>query len=130
MLELAKIVPGTIEFAHLTDRFERGELDSVWVPLIAQQGRWIVITADNAKKNNKGGKLPRLCSEFKVTHVLLSGALHQKTTAEKRDAILLMWGRIAKLDGETPGTRFKLKYKSKKGSKDEVVLVLEKSKTT
>jgi hypothetical protein len=41
-----------------------------------------------------------------VTHVLLSAKLHNKKSHEKLGAISLLWGEIAKLPFEPPGSCF------------------------
>ncbi len=127
MLELQTLIPIPREFKHITDIFSQGVSDSDWVPQIAKDGRWIVITADRARRGSrKGGKLPRLCLEFKLTHVLLSGTLHGSPTAVKRDALLEKWGSISRLDEETPGSRFKLRYRTTKGTANVNRLVFER----
>ena len=130
MLELQGLVAPQLEFKHITDIFVQGVLDSVWVPRIANDGRWIVITADRAKRGSrKGGKLPRLCLEYKLTHVLLSGSLHEKSTAIKRDAIRDKWSSILQLDRVPPGSRYKLLYRPVKGTTTETRLCFERCRT-
>ena len=126
MEQLRDILPGEPpEFAHVCDFFKQGTPDNVWVPKIASEGRWIVISSDGAKKANKGGKLPDLCLAYKVTHVILSPTLHKKTAGEKVSALGFIWGQIENLDKEPAGTRFKLRFKTTKGSR-ALTLVLQK----
>jgi len=95
---------------------EQGVLDSEWIPRIAADGRWIVITTDAGKRPSRGGKLPRLCREHKVTHVVISSTIHRKRTQEKLEALVAVWDEIARLNEAPPGTRFKLRYRPAKGS--------------
>jgi hypothetical protein len=114
--ELRGLIPDCPEFDHIPRKFRQGELDSEWVPSIAREGRWIVITADAGRKPSKGGKLPALCRDCKVTHILLSASIHALSTAEKQAIILSAWSQIARL-GEAPaGARYKLRFRPAKGS--------------
>ncbi len=124
MIELGKLLPSTLECAHICDRLASGALDKDWVPQIASEGRWIVITADAGKKSNLGGKLPELCKENKITHVVLSPALHKLKIQEKAGALLLVWDQIESLEKEPAGSRFKLMYRQ--GKKNVLRVVLKK----
>lgn len=48
-----------------------GQCDEDWIPRIAREG-WVVISSDRGKGGLKRGMpLPRLCVQWRVTHVLL-----------------------------------------------------------
>lgn len=95
-----------LQVEHLIHYVGRhGERDDVWIPLLAKEG-WIVITADLGRCG--GLKLPRICAAEKVTHVLLSGSLHQRKQFEKARAILVVWPELIDAATEPKGTRFKL----------------------
>ena len=115
--QLQASLRSTPNCAHLCDFFASGTLDNDWIPQIATEGGWIVITSDAGRKTNKGGKLPRLCKEFGITHVILTAALHRKPAAEKVAALVLAWDRIEALAAEPAGSRFKLGYWAEKGRK-------------
>ena len=124
MLQLKKIVTSDTTFAHVCDYFSQGTPDNVWVPKIAEEGNWIVISGDAGRNPSKGGKLPRLCREHKITHVILTSTLHEKPTAEKIGALAMMWKEIEATVESPPGSRFKLRYKTfKRGA---IRLVLQK----
>lgn len=125
MEQLKALLPDDPHFAHVCDFFLEGTNDDVWIPRIGQEGGWIVITTDRGKGSARGGKLPRLCLENKITHVLLSPALHRKKGAEKVGALVLLWGQIEGLSAEVPGTRFVIRYRDKRDGKG-LHLVLEK----
>jgi len=128
MEALQKRIPTPLEFAHITKLFEGGSgmLDSEWVPKIAGEGRWIVITADQGRRGSqKGGKLPRLCLEYKITHLLLSASVHALNSQAKQDAIFEKWDRISCLDQYSPGSRFKMRYRAAEGSGDAKKLCFE-----
>lgn len=125
MKKLQEMVSGSPHFKHLREIFEQKTPDSEWIPEIAREGGWVVITSDNAKRSNRGGKLPRLCKEHKVTHILFSPALHSKRADEKLAALVLMWAQIAEVHKEPPGTGFKLRYRDR-ADKQGLGIVLEK----
>lgn len=95
------------EVRHIFDFQESGALDEEWIPKMAQE-QWVILTADRGKKPSKGGKLPRLCSEFGVTHVLMTGTVHQRSLHEKIQTIVHVWGDLIRLYLEPPGSRFQL----------------------
>ena len=74
-------------FKSLLEYYESGTLDPEWIKGIAEDG-WVVITSDRGKKSG-GDKLPRLCRKYQVTHVLISGKLHNSPQFEKIKAIIV-----------------------------------------
>ena len=125
MMALKALVPDDLEFAHICDIFGQGAQDKDWIPQIAEEGRWVVITSDGGKKSNRGGKLPRLCEENGITHVVMSPSLHSKRADEKVAALVMVWDRLMTLGNEVPGTRFKLQYRASKGT-NALTLLLQK----
>jgi hypothetical protein len=95
------------EIAHLLERFTSGESDDVWIPRIAADG-WIVISSDRAKQAG-GPKLPNICAAHSVSHVLVSGKLHNKNQFEKIRAITVAWPDIVRIPNRPRGTRFNLR---------------------
>ncbi len=111
---LREMVPGEPTLFHLSDLDLLGQLDEEWIPKIAADG-WIVVTSDAGKKGLKGGKLPRLCREHKITHVVLSSTLHQMRAHLKIGALASMWEDLLELRNSKPGTGYKLRYVNKDG---------------
>lgn len=97
----------SVTFSHLKDRFAEKQLDEDWIPQIAPEG-WVIITSDQARKRSKGGRLPELCIEYEVTHVLIGTTLHHKSSGEKEKALLDAWGDIMKLTSVPKGSRYRL----------------------
>ncbi len=89
---------------HLMDYFKAGTCDSVWIPKVAAEG-WIIITADRGRASN-GVKLPSICAEYKVTHILMSGAMHKLKQSQKANAIISVWEQIKQCDLAPRGSRF------------------------
>jgi hypothetical protein len=114
-----------VEFVHLIDLFRAGEGDDVWLPRVAGEGGWIVITADGAKQSGKGPKLPELCRANEVTHVLLSTKFHTKTADEKVEGLVSLWEQLLAVGNAQPGTRYHIRFRSRKGTTDGVRVVLE-----
>jgi PIN like domain len=124
MESILGLVMTDAEFVHITDYFSQGVKDPDWIPRLAAEGGWVVISADAGKQSKKGDKLPELCWEFGITHVLLSTKLHLRSSAVKASAIASMWNQIEPLTKATPGSRYLLRYKETKGRRG-VILVLE-----
>ena len=68
------------EIAHLLSKFPPATPDKEWIPEIAKQGGWIIVTSDRGTHSRKDERLPMICRDFGVTHVLLSGSLHRRNT--------------------------------------------------
>ena len=81
------------EILHILDLMKTcGVRDETWVPVIANQN-WMVITADRGRQGS-GRPLPWICKDFKVTHILFSGTLHNQRQFERARAIITLWPEI------------------------------------
>jgi len=100
----------TVEIAHTVERFGLSAKDREWVPKLEQED-WIVISEDRGMHSSRGDKLPVLCWQYNVTHVLVLPALLKNGGQfEKLRALLAMWPRLLLLPNEQRGSRWKLKY--------------------
>lgn len=81
----ADIYP-SLRVEHLTDIYRQSRCDSSWVPSLAKEGGWIIITADKGKDKHKP-MLPQLCRDYKVTCVLMSSSLHGKGVAMHQEVL-------------------------------------------
>lgn len=90
---------------HIFDLHDPGTKDSDWIPKLADE-EWIVITGDRGRSG--GDKLPDLCVQHKVTHVLLGAKVHHRTSQQKVMTIVSVWGLLLKLPDATPGSRYSL----------------------
>lgn len=96
----------TAELTHILDVYQQqGTQDDVWVPYIARGG-FIVVSGDLGRSG--GPKLPKLCVQYGVTHVLLSPAMGSRKSLEKLLSILSVWYELLALANESPGSRFQL----------------------
>ncbi|MCC6123349.1 MAG: hypothetical protein IT426_00130 [Pirellulales bacterium] len=96
------------EVAHLFSKFPSGTPDSQWIPELSKEGGWIVISADRGINSRAGEKLPIICHEFNLTHVMLSRGLHKRTMYYKALAIESSWFGLISAASEPPGTGFML----------------------
>lgn len=114
-----------VELHHIIDKFFSGDKDENWIPQLASDGNWIVFTADAGKKSKDGFKLPDICAENHVTHVLLSGKLHHMKSIDKIGWIGLGWPLVEqKVYKSKPGSRFKMRLVSSKGGDSLTIAVV------
>lgn len=104
-----KLYGSTSEIAHLLTKFGSGGVkDQEWVPVLARETGWIVITADQGLQSKKSEKLPLICRAFGVTHVMLSRGLHKRNSFYKALAITTLWERLHALSDEPRGSGFRI----------------------
>jgi hypothetical protein len=83
----------------------------------------IVVSSDRAKKPSAGDKLPKLCSEFGVRHILLSATINGGSNLARVQAIIAHAQELAVEVPKTPkGTRYRLRYSD--GDRHRTVLEL------
>jgi hypothetical protein len=99
------------QLSHILDRQREGIVDSEWIPKIAKDESWIVITSDRGRGGAKGGKLPLVCKQHGVTHVQLSSTIHHMTSRDKIAIILLLWPELLKLSDAPKGSRHVIRLK-------------------
>ena len=90
-------------FVHMVDEFGVGTDDEVWAPLVQQHG-WLPITKDSGRKN-VGPKLPLICAELGLQHVVLSGRLGQARGSEQALAVAGVWPAIVRIWRDRIGVR-------------------------
>jgi hypothetical protein len=105
----------SLTFKGIVEHQRSGVTDKDWIPKIALEGGWVVISSDRGKR--RGGeppdeKLPFLCRKFRVTHVLLSGSIHSEKAFVKGQAIVAVWRELLTVTSATRGTRFQIKKNS------------------
>lgn len=98
-----------LNIALITDKFKSGVIDDTWIPQIASEGAWVVITSDKGKQPRDKCKLPRLCLEYGVTHILVSQTIGKMKASAKCDAVGFAWDRIMKVGDYPEGARYSMK---------------------
>ena len=108
VVQLFRLYGAENEVAHLFTKFDPGTKDEVWIPQLASEGGWIIITTDQGKQSKKGQKLPEICREFRVTHIMLSTKLHTRNMYTKVLAIQHCLPSIMDVVTSPPGSGFLL----------------------
>ena len=106
-----RVYPPDLVFAHLVKKLKQGVLDDEWIPQVALEGGWLIITSDGGKSKSRGGKLPELCVEYKVSHLIFSPAFHSLTSNDKVVKLESVFQHILDLSQKIDGTRGDLVYK-------------------
>lgn len=90
---------------HILEFQSQGVHDEVWLPRISKDG-WIIVTADRGRqgRTGKGEKLPVLCRQYDVTHVMLSKTIHHWNSFQKFRCIMAVWTDIARLASAPKGS--------------------------
>jgi len=97
------------EISHVIEIYGAGLKDDELIKRLIESGsKFIIISSDRGRSNN-GPKLPVLCREANITHILLSGNLTNSKAFEKLRAIISKWPEIAEIDA-SKYSRYMLKY--------------------
>jgi PIN domain-containing protein len=116
----------SIEVRHLFDEYRKSRCDSVWVPNLARQGGWIVITKDRGKHTIAGKvrkpRLPELCVAYGVTCVTFTGKLGHAKATEIQEAIDEVMRNIEPIYAAPAGTIIKIGMDFAKGNIKRYVL--------
>ena len=116
MVTIHQLVYSELTFDHICEKHFSGVKDEDWIPKLPDDKyHYVVISGDAGKNSIRGKKLPELCREHGVTHVILSPTLSQKPSSHKQAAITEHWSSIETLHDATPGSRFQLQYIQSKG---------------
>ena len=97
-----------VEICHLFVHVPDGTPDEIWIPRIKGVG-WTVVSTDRGRRCG-GRKLPDICFENQVKHILLSGMLHNAKHFEKIRAIVSAWSEIVLSIRSQSGLRYCLRY--------------------
>jgi len=105
--------PG-LQIRHLLDDWSAGTPDSEWLEGLRRDPSWIVITKD-AGKNSVPEKLPLICREWGITHIVFTSGIIKKGFVTQKNAIAGVWEQLFHLHRLPPGTQVKLGESSQKG---------------
>jgi hypothetical protein len=99
-----------MKIRHLLDEYRENRCDSVWLPNLAQQGGWIVISKDRGRHSKAKGKpsLPELCAQYGVTCVAFTGKLGNAKATEHQEALDEVMRNVAPIYQAQKGTIIKL----------------------
>ena len=95
------------EIRHLFEIAGEDERDDlVWVPKLANLG-CVVVSGDRGTHSKPCERLPRICRDQHVTHILLSAGMHDNAHKfEKARAIIILWHEIIAACQDAPGSRY------------------------
>jgi hypothetical protein len=105
--------PG-LQIRHLLDDWTAGTHDSQWLEALQNDPSWIVITKD-AGKNSAQEKLPLICREWGITHIVFTPGIISKGFVTQKNAIAGVWEQLFELHRLPPGTQVKLGESRHKG---------------
>jgi hypothetical protein len=94
--------------AHFLSRYPCGVKDPIWIPEIAKEGGWVIVSMDRGTHSKKSERLPIICRAFRVTHVMLSRGLEKRTMFYRATAIEACWPDLIAAAQEPPGTGYVL----------------------
>lgn len=112
----------SLKVRHLCDEYREGRCDSVWVPNLAKQGGWIVVTKDRGKGKSDKPRLPELCVEYGLTCIALTSKLGQAKSTEHQEALDEVMRNIGPVYAAPAGTVIKLAMDFAKGGIKRYVL--------
>lgn len=101
---------------HLTECYAPGTPDDKWIPLLEKETDWVVVTADDGGGSKKA-KLPIVCAQLGVTHIVMTPTLHQSPYKEHKQAILTLWPQILVVERLPRGTKISMGYREFSGRK-------------
>lgn len=105
-----------LQMRHLMDDWTPGTPDSQWLEALRDDPSWIVVTKD-AGKNSAPEKLPLICREWGITHVVFTAGIISKGFASQKNAIAAVWEQLFLLHRLPPGSQVKLGEASRKGAR-------------
>jgi len=104
---------------HIFQIAEPGTNDSEWTNNLGH-GNCIVISGDQGKKRPR---LPEICQQKNITHIILSSNVHKETKFERARAIIILWPKILDTFADSPGSRYQIQ---KDSSRTSYCMVLKK----
>ena len=101
------------EIVHLSEKFDRDVDDLVWLPGLAQEGDWVVISADPRISRGKATK--RAWHESGLTAFFFGDRFASRKFWVQASEVVRLWPQIVLKAREcAPGTGFVLHYHSEK----------------
>jgi hypothetical protein len=100
-----------LQTKHLSEIFANDTSDAVWLPQLAEEENWIVVTSDQGRESKKP-QLPILCADLKITHLVISGKILSAGLMGHKHAFYCMWPLIVKIPLLPKGARIDMKFKT------------------
>ena len=96
---------------HIFQIAEPGTKDSEWTNNLGH-GNCIVISGDQGKDRPR---LPQICQQKNITHIILSGSVHHATKFERARAVIMLWPKILDTFKAPAGSRYQIQKDSSTG---------------
>ena len=96
--------------SHIYAFSQEGEEDDIWIPKLNKHEH-VVVSTD---KGRKIPRLPKVCKQNQITHILFSPSAHHLTKFEKARAIISLWPQIEKTFDAPLGSRYQIKHEAQK----------------
>jgi hypothetical protein len=88
------------------DKYPAGVKDRIWIPELARESGWIIITMDRGRHSQKSESLPVISRAFRITHVMLSAGLEKRSMYYRALAIETCWPKLLNTANQPQGTGF------------------------
>ena len=98
---LGELFKGEHEVIHLRDRFGPKVKDTEWIPTLAGEGRWIVISEDRRITKNRAEYSAFMNAQMK--RFFLSKGLHKAKFLKKVEKIIFYWDDIIEFSSRMAG---------------------------
>lgn len=99
------------EFVTMGQQFGLGVKDEDWIPRLKDQP-YVIITADRGRSSEQ--KLPVICVEHRVTHIIFSRSLSKRDRNGKIAATISIMRSLRKCCTAIPGSRFIVRPKGQR----------------
>jgi hypothetical protein len=103
-----KDYPG-LAVRHVLDNYKAGTPEPDWLAPLREDKSWLVITKDCGKKSPEH-KLPLICQEWGITHVVFTAALIHAGFSQHKAALVTVWPQLVLLRKLPLGTQVKLGF--------------------
>ncbi len=107
-----------VELFHWTKRFgEKKKQDTLWVPELAKDRRWVVVSGDSGKRCPKLESMRRICREYRVTLVYAASAVRRASLAYYGPQFQTQWAAILEAVAGPTGGQYILRMASQDHSR-------------
>jgi len=113
------------QMVHFVDKYGRNGKwpDSRWVPDLARDPKWIVLTADSGKQSTKTACLRRLCRKHAVRLIWISSAIQDKGIAFYGPQFLTHFPKIIEFGSAPRGIQAQIRLYSENSTRTQLDLV-------
>ncbi len=106
-----------VDAVHIKDYLGSGKKDPNWVPQIARDRRWCILSEDRGSHSSRQDALPIICFEYEVTLIRLSHPVVTRGITFYGPQLLANWQSIMKALTGPKGAQYLLR---RHGSRSDV----------